>query len=285
VEVRPGRGLDLGAVELAGQPLSWLSPIPAGLGPPTSPDRAWIDGFSGGLLVTCGLRNIGPPTGDEPMHGDYTFLPATGVRWDTTVHPRGASATVEGTVESLRIFGSSFQVRRRILVESTGDGDVVEVTDTVRNVGVEPAALAMLYHLNLGAPLVVPGTRVSLTPASTVLREPCPAVDDWTTLPPPAASTTEAVFEHRGVPGDDAGLAHAEVSSPTHHAAISWTASTLPRLYQWVLPTQSRWALGIEPSTAPLFGEDRDDEHHGAPRMEPGQARTQTVRVALTARS
>jgi hypothetical protein len=85
----------------------------------------WIGNFTGGLLVTCGLRNIGPATPEEPMHGDYTFLQAAQVRWDTKISPHGASATVEGVVESVRIFGSSFRIKRRIVCTSTTESDVI----------------------------------------------------------------------------------------------------------------------------------------------------------------
>jgi hypothetical protein len=153
------------------------------------------------------------------------------------------------------------------------------------NAGVETAPLAMLYHVNLGAPLAVPGSLVRIEPTSTVMREPCRSVDSWSKLPPPADVLTEAVFEHRGVPRDSDGYAHANVISPTHYARISWDAAALPRLYQWVLPTRTRWALGIEPSTAPLFGNDRDENHRGAPELNAGQEQTHRLRIAMRKQS
>ncbi len=65
---------------------------------------------------------------------------------------------------------------------------------------------------------------------------------------------------------------------------IEWSASTLPRLHQWVLPTRGRWALGIEPATAPLFGTDREAPHAGAPVLEPGDVRSQEVRITVGTR-
>jgi hypothetical protein len=62
---------------------------------------------------------------------------------------------------------------------------------------------------------------------------------------------------------------------------IAWTATTLPRLYQWVFPTRGRWALGIEPASAPLFGADRASLHAGAPVVQPGDSRRHEIRMTI----
>src|SRR5918996_1641440 len=55
--------------------------------------------FGGGLMVTCGLRNVGVPSEGQGQHGDFTFQKATveavershealDVRWDAAALPR-----------------------------------------------------------------------------------------------------------------------------------------------------------------------------------------------------
>ncbi len=83
-DVLADRGLDIGAFEHRGVPLAWLSHTgvvspafyePAGEG--------WLRSFGGGLLVTCGLTNVGPPgrRGGEALglHGRASNTPASNV--------------------------------------------------------------------------------------------------------------------------------------------------------------------------------------------------------------
>lgn len=282
-EVLPGRGLDIGNTYLRGEPLSWFSPVRDARPLATPSGTAWLSRFTGGLLTTCGLHNIGSATDTQGLHGDYSHLPADELRWSTAVGDDGASVELCGTVESVALFGASLRVQRRIAASIGLDGtSTLTVSDMISNVGTQPAGLSMLYHLNLGAPLVVPGSTVTIDAARVGEAGPHPEVPTWSTLPEPADHVAEAVFEHEGVAVDSDGLARATVTDPSgrRSVTIDWTAATLPRLYQWVFPTRGRWALGIEPATAPLFGPDRDGEFAGAPVLAPGQSRSQ--RIGLT---
>ena len=54
------RGIDIGPAWYAGQQLSWQSPT--GIVEPAYFDEtSWLRSFHGGLLVTCGLQNVGRP--------------------------------------------------------------------------------------------------------------------------------------------------------------------------------------------------------------------------------
>ncbi len=284
--VLPDRGLDLGTVLFRGVPISWTSPIPAMANRSTEPSGPWLSHFSGGLLVTCGLRNIGPATSVEPMHGDYTFLRAAGVSWRTEISADSTRVVVDGRIDSIQLFGHSHQVRRRIAMVSDSASDRIEITDSIQNVGPQPAPIAMLYHVNFGAPLVVPGTGIQTRFREAVAREDCPAARDSTVFPSPVDEIAEAVFEHAGGAPRDDGRGWARIVSESHTVTVDWNLDALPRLYQWVLPTRTRWALAIEPSTAPLFGSDRDaGPFHGAPILRPGESRVHDLRIVVEAAS
>ena len=60
LDVLCDRGMDFGAAEYRGAPLAWLSPT--GVVAPHFREFAggeWLRSFGGGLLVTCGLQNVG----------------------------------------------------------------------------------------------------------------------------------------------------------------------------------------------------------------------------------
>lgn len=276
VEVLPDRGLDVGSAWYRGTPLSWTSPVRRGtpLGTPRGTD--WVDRFRGGLVTTCGTDNVGPATAASGMHGRHSHLPATDVRTDLRRDGDATVVRVSGTIEDVTLFGRRVVVSRT--VETRTDSPVLVLRDVVENTGSEAVRLPLLYHVNLGAPLVVPGTRVRSGARRVGSRDagaPDPAV-----LPEPGDGTAEAVYEHHGVPADD-GTASVVVTSPAWDVAaeVSWTATTLPRLYQWVWPARRGWALAVEPSTAALFGPDRGTDRE-APLLAPGA----TLVTGLTVR-
>ena len=284
LEILPGRGFDIGDAYLRGVPISWFSPVSDSRSIPSPTGMSWLSRFTGGLLTTCGLGNIGAPTDTSGLHGDFSHLPANEVSYSTTVSEHVHSVTLAATIDSVALFGPSFRVRRVITASALADGTAfLGVADDATNVGREAAGLSLLYHLNLGAPLVVPGSRVHVDSEGVQAREPHPDVPDWGVLPRPAEHTTEAVFEHSAVRTDEHGLAKATVSNPDGGLGIeiAWTATTLPRLYQWVFPTRGRWALGIEPASAPLFGADRASPHAGAPVVQPGDSRRHEIRMTI----
>ena len=72
----PDRGLDAGAAWFGGVPIAWISPA-GETGPIPNPrDQDWSRGFNGGLVTTCGLRNVGAPSEGHGLHGEISMQPA-----------------------------------------------------------------------------------------------------------------------------------------------------------------------------------------------------------------
>lgn len=278
VEVLPERGLDIGAAWFGGEPVAWTTPVadPRPLRRPRG--EQWRDRWGGGLVTTCGLDNIGPPRGDSGLHGSFSHTRAQQVSWQSLIDVDRASVVVRGRIPDRRR-GVVASRELEVCVPANG-APFVEVRDSIANRGTNPVSIALLYHVNLGAPLVVPGTRVAIDAASTQAREPCAAVPDAAVLPSPTEHVTEAVFEHRGVAALG-GRAEAIVTSPAGvtSVSVSWPVAELDRLYQWVLPTAGGWALGIEPANAPIFGPDRVGELAGARLLDPGATVSTSVRI------
>lgn len=285
VEILCDRGLDVGAVWFNGRPLSWSSPIRDASRLPGAMGRDWLTRFNGGLVTTCGLENIGPATPTDGMHGSHSSQLAHEVTWRSEVSEDGPKVVVTGTIDSARLFGRRVYVYRTIIVHAPADGQpYVSVTDTVRNEGVMPATTALLYHVNFGAPTVLPGTRILVEASAVTEREPCPSVPSEKELPESTTEMTEAVFEYAGVPVSHA-RATALLRTPgmDRDVEVTWSADTLPRLCQWVFPTRGGWALALEPGNAPMWGADRVGESNGAPLLSPGAEFTASVRIRVLA--
>ncbi len=271
-EVLPDSGLDIGALWYRGSPMSWRSPLISASDPRPGSD-SFLSRFQGGMMVTCGFENIGPATDRYEMHGSHHRSRAADVGWTRDVVDGRLVVAVSGTVGSMDLFGRRITVERRIIAGT--DKPSLEVTDTIHNEGYEPHPIALLYHVNFGAPFIEPGTVISMRAEGTVAREECVLVPNPQLMPTPTTEMVEAVFEHRSPESID-GWACALIRSPSTgaHARVRWQTHSLPRVYQWVWPTRRGWALGIEPANAPLFGAERENPFAGAPLLAAGESVT-----------
>ncbi len=275
LDVLPDRGLDLGAAWSGSVPLAWRSPQSADPGP----GHGWNERFLGGLLATCGPDNIGAPRGASGQHGTHHLTRAEDVRWWRQRAPEGIDVHVRGRITHSSS-GSWIVIEREIVTGTARP--CVEVRDTVRNEGNSPAAVPLLYHVNLGAPMLRPGARMSVDAGTAVLRDPCPPGQDALSLPHPRDGLDAVVAEHPGIRSHD-GWARATLTETGLGAdvAVEWRTDTLPRLCTWNNPARGGWVLGVEPTNAPLFGSERELPHAGAPVLQPGHAWNTVVRVAV----
>ncbi len=87
VLVLADRGLDLGPVWAGGHQVSWQSPTGI-VHPAYFHERDWLRSFHGGMLVTCGLQNVGPPAEvggvSYGLHGRVSNIPARNVTHSVT---------------------------------------------------------------------------------------------------------------------------------------------------------------------------------------------------------
>ena len=152
------RGLDIGAVWYAGQPIAWLSPSGERRSGYGDAGEGWHRGWAGGLLTTCGLRHIGPPGDGFGRHGQYSDCSAEQVavsrqagRWIET------SALVRETDGLDR--GLALHRRMRWYL---GRGRV-RIHDCLVNETSSPVAVPILYHINLGFPFLSADARTTMS--------------------------------------------------------------------------------------------------------------------------
>ncbi|HEY8584365.1 MAG TPA: DUF4432 family protein, partial [Capillimicrobium sp.] len=249
VRLLPDRGLDCGAAWFRGVPLAWISEV--GEVPPLArPQGAdWAGAFGGGLVTTCGLRNVGAPSEGYGLHGDVSHRRAADVRARRVEHGAGdVELVVTGTVRD-----GPFALAREWRVR-TGTG-AVTLRDETTNEGSDAEAAPLLYHVNLGAPLWAPGARVSGRTAGVRPRDAdaAPHAERWAFAPEHDPAAPERVFEHELLRADD-GHGQLEVEHPALglRVTVRWDAGPMQRAHQWVHPALG--VLGIEPANCSVLG-------------------------------
>jgi hypothetical protein len=292
-QVMADRAMDISVCRYKGMSLAWLSSVgeaspshyePEGLG--------WLRTFPGGLLATCGLDQFGAPSDDagEPLglHGRVSNLPAHAIGhrayWSAGEgSERQYELEITGEVRQTRVFGENLVLRRRI--SSRLGSNAIQIQDTVTNEGFTPHPHMILYHFNLGFPLVSEDATLRLESMESIARDADAEAGfaEWKQLQAPTPGYREQVFRHVPV-ADDAGIASAEVANLSLGLGlrISYDSSHLPYLFQWKMMGEGMYVLGIEPANCGVIQGRAIARDQGVlPLLAPGESRDYALRVEV----
>jgi hypothetical protein len=290
-DVIPDRGMDLGLAEYRGTPLAWLSQN--GIVAPAFHEpggEGWLNSFPGGLLVTCGLRNVGPPgeRGGEKfgLHGRASHIPASGVSHDAFWDAEGGVLEARGQIRESRVFGPNLVLRRRVSAR-VGESRV-RIEDEVENEGFEPEPIMVLYHINLGWPMLDETSRLVGPGKPQERPEPRDAeaktgLETWNRFAAPTPGFGEKVFYHRPASGID-GLAEARLENPALGLAfcVRFRPEELPEFVQWTMTGEGTYVLGLEPATCRVEGPAAEDSAGRVVRLEPGEIRLHRLEIEIS---
>jgi hypothetical protein len=270
------RGLDVGAAEHAGRPLAFLHPALGGPALHERRDLGWLRTFGGGLLTTCGLDHFGPPDPEGEgygLHGRASHLPGENVRVREEWRGDDYVLEVEGETRQSRLFGENLRLERRISTRLGAASLLLE--DRVTNEGFRPAPLAVLYHCNLGFPVVSPDSELLVRDRSVRPRdEPARAgLADHLRFGPPQPGFAEQVFFHDPLPDAEGQACAAVVNRSLGFGAfVRWRAAELPVLAHWKMTGEGEYVCGLEPSTHAMTPTRREQRESGAMReLAPGE--------------
>jgi hypothetical protein len=273
----PDRGLDAGAAWYGGVPLAWISAAGETAPIPVPREQDWSRAFNGGLMTTCGLRNVGAPSEGHGQHGEYHEQRASVEAIERT---DGGVITVRGRISEVDSLRFHLEVQRTWRTR-VGDGRV-ELLDVVRNRGRDTEAAPMLYHVNLGAPLWAEGAELQLDPTATRPRDAAaePFAHAWRDAPGVVEGAQERVFEHDVAAGPD-GWAEARVRNERLglEVAVRWDVATMPRFWQWVHPAPGLGVLGLEPANCSVLGRAHDRAEGRLPELAPGEERISRLEI------
>jgi hypothetical protein len=287
------RALDISVCRYQGVPIGWLSSVGEAHPAYYEPDRfGWLRSFQGGLLVTCGLDQFGSPSsdaGDElGLHGRISNLPARSVGyrtyWAETEH-EGSRYELEitGEVRQTRVFGENLVLRRSISTQL--GSNKIQIQDVVTNEGFMPHPHMILYHFNMGFPLVSEDSFIELETEETVPRDKDaePGLAKCRNFQPPTPEYREQVFRHRPV-ADAIGRIRAELKNPRLGLGLrlSYDSTNLPYLFQWKMMGEGTYVLGIEPANCGVIeGRAAARERSDLPQLAAGESRRYDLEVEV----
>jgi hypothetical protein len=286
--ILPDRGMDISLASFRGNNLVYLScngethPAffePQGFG--------WLHTFTGGLLTTCGLTYLGAPVkdGDEELglHGRYSTIPARQVADHSEWIGDEYHIRLRGIVDEGRIFGHRIRLEREI--SSIQGQNTIMIRDIVTNFGYKTSPYTILYHMNLGYPLLSEFSELILDPAITVAATPYAeeGINEFRRFIKPVANCQEQVYFH-SVKADNKGKA--QVSLLNRKLGISlkikFNADQLPYLTEWKMMGMGEYVLGLEPCNVPAKNRVALKADNILPYLKAGETVTNEIEVELS---
>ena len=281
-DVLPSRGLDLGRASWQGRPLAWLSP--SGFFHPAyfqeSGHDGWVRSFGGGLLTTCGLLNVGEPgiIGGHAygLHGRASSTPAFEVSAGGEWHGDEYRMTVRGKTREATLYGDKLEKTRTL--SCTLGRSRFTLEDVVENIGHKVAPLMLLYHINLGWPLIGAGSTLEIPSRGVEVIQG--HAQDWQMMPDPDPNFVPCVLEHTLTRESD-GSARVSLSSPEVRLSLTFS-ETLTRFTQWRCFRPGDYVLGLEPGNVGVRGRSFEQDAGTLPMLEPGETRRFTLTFELS---
>jgi hypothetical protein len=289
--VLPSRGMDIAAAHYNGASLNWRSSVgetapqffdPAGIG--------WLRSFGGGLLTTCGLTYLGAPCHDNGedlgIHGRISNIPATNANYDIDWKGNNATLWASGKVRETRVFGENILLSRKISAPLGQSRILIE--DEIKNEGYERTPFMLLYHFNLGFPLLDHNARLIAPSKQTILREgkkQVPAAR-WQQFPPPQRGFQEEVFYHVLKPDRNGFvtilLTNEKFANNKGLALyLRYRQRELPRFVQWKMAGEGTYVLGLEPANCWVEGRAEERRRKSLKFLRPGQSQKTLLELGI----
>jgi hypothetical protein len=200
----------------------------------------------GGFLFTCGLDNIGNAVDDKLVHGNFSSLPAVITRSQVHLEDAGIFLEVGAEICDTALFSKNILVSRNYKIFN----DRIILKDIILNRGYKEEKIILMYHFNIGYPMLDTSARLSANIGSTECRTANCAAEKYNVMAEPADHCFEEVFIHT-IDGDHAVI---EVENPELKQKITFSYHTgyLKYLTEWKSMQSGDYALGIEPATSHL---------------------------------
>lgn len=269
------RAADVSRMTYKGVNYGYFSPC--GYVAPTYYDNrgaGFLRSFTAGFFTTCGLTAVGSPCTDEgeelPLHGTLSHIPAENVGYwieNNEIH-------IRATVRDAALFHHQLILEREYVCPLFGD--TVRLTDRIRNAGSTVAPLEVLYHCNVGYPLLSENAKVTIPSENVAPRNDHAAegISAWMKMEKPQRGYEEMCYYHTLRGKTAVAIENPDVG---RGLSISFDTAELPFFTEWKMMGEHDYVLGLEPGNCTPDGRDVMRQKGLLAFLQPGEEKIHHV--------
>lgn len=275
--ILPDRGMDIAHAEFSGRPLAWI--CPNGIINPQFFENGGIGflrSFTGGLLTTCGLTQVGAncEDGQEELgiHGRISHTPAERVAIDEYWQGEEYIIKISGVMKETCLYAEHLVLRRTITTKM-GESRLW-VHDVIVNEGYHETPFMILYHINFGFPVVSEDSKLyasstHVEPWINAKGEPAEGIHDRFQHPQPDYAYN--LFLHE-VPKERDTVYFGIINEAARFGGyVATHPKQLPRVTEWKMIGQQAYVVAIEPGNCIPEGRVDAKKNNRLSTLQPGQ--------------
>ena len=289
-QVRNGKGLeftvaadrcaDITHLSFKGDNYSFISPC-GYVAPAYYDDQGinWLQSFTAGFVTTCGLSAVGNPCQDDgestSLHGKVGNIPADRIYWDEDAD----SIWIKAVIREARIFDRKLKLTRTITVSK--NENVLTLKDSIENEGDAQSPLMVLYHMNMGYPLLSETTELYVPAESVAPRNEHSAkdLDTWDKVLTPQPGFVEQCYFHTF--GNKPGRAGIYNSAIGKGLLMEFDTALLDHFTQWKMMGVRDYVMGLEPGNCHPDGRDVMRKQGKLKFINPGETITYEIKMTM----
>lgn len=276
----PDRNGDITRLRFKGIQMNYMSPC--GYVAPSYYDETgsnWLKSFTAGFLTTCGLNGVGTPCVDEgeeiSLHGTIANQPCA----QSYFEEDDEKIVLHFVTYDEVIFGRKMALRRQIIISKKENS--FEIVDEIENTSDAKAPFEILYHMNMGYPLLDEESVVEIPAASVVARDEHAKedIENCLKMEEPTVGYQERCYYHKFA--DNKGKASIYQPKLDTKLTITFDATELDGFVEWKMMGVRDYVLGLECGNCYPDGRKVMRETGMLKFLEPGEKKTYKVKVSL----
>ena len=209
----------------------------------TAREIPFLNRFEGGMVYTCGFDSLGHRDGFE-LHGTHHNNPAQ----VTVAECNESKIRIEADIDSTALFGKYLTLHRTVTTEI--GSDTVTIEDTLINKSFCTQDYCILYHINIGYPMLDDGAKIKADINGYYTRTPWAekkASEMFDITPPVDCEDETCYFLDMKKP--EISLVNPRIGKTF---TVRYSKDTLPSFIEWHSMASGDYALGFEPASTTL---------------------------------
>lgn len=285
LEVKNGKGLeftvsvdraaDIPYLSFKGNNLAYIAPCGL-VGSKYYDNKSvnFLKSFTAGFMTTCGLTAVGNPCVDDgeelPLHGTISHIPAENVSYSV----EDEKIIIKAEVRDASIFSHKLLLQRKYICHL--DKNRLELCDTVTNLDCKETPFMVLYHCNMGYPLLSENSVLDIPSESVSPRNERSAnfISDWNKISEPTDDFVEQCYYHKFSGATKVSLFNPDINCKM---TMSFNADELNYFTQWKMLGKGEYVMGLEPGNCHPDGRDVMRKQNALDYLKPYESKSKHI--------
>ena len=241
----------------------------------------FLKSFTAGFFTTCGLSAVGSPCIDDgeelPLHGTISHIPSEICAIEETEKELIIKLRTRDTV----LFGRKLVMNRVYTISYTEN--VFTVNDTVTNEADTQSPYMIMYHCNMGYPLLNENSLVKIPNNAVQARNEHAKkyIDSALQMEKPQSCYEERCYYYDVKENDNIAKVGIFSSIINKGLIMEYDKKALPCFTEWKMMGKTDYVLGLEPGNCTPDGRNVLRENNTLKFLQPDQSATTTIKFTF----